>query len=220
MATKPTPKNTPADDPGAPALDITKIGTEKLHVPIVGLTPLIVSKFSEKAKRKMLDSQQGRKAIKEIRNPDADFEASMYRFNDGYGFPAVAFKLATVSAARLYGKDVTMRGLLQFMFFHGELSDVEGQVLVRLNGEPKMREDYVRLAGPSRGADLRYRAEFRDWSATLSITYVKSALSRESMLSLLDAGGLTVGVGEWRPERKGDFGTYTIDESRKVEVLP
>ena len=29
-----------------------------------------------------------------------------------------------------------------------------------------------------------------------------------------------VGVGEWRPEKKGDFGTYRVDVSRNVEVLP
>jgi hypothetical protein len=27
-----------------------------------------------------------------------------------------------------------------------------------------------------------------------------------------------VGVGEWRPERKGDFGTYTIDESKDIDI--
>ena len=39
------------------------------------------------------------------------------------------------------------------------------------------------------------------------------------MLSLIDAGGMGVGVGEWRPERDGDFGTYRVDPSRKVEVV-
>jgi len=205
--------------PEAPALQINKIGTEMIRVPIVGLTPLIVSKFSEKAKQKMLDAQQGRKSPKEHRNPQADYDESLYRLVDGYGFPAVAFKLATVSAARFYGKDVSMKSLLQFMFFQGELSDIEGQVLVRINGEPKMREDYVRLAGPSRGADLRYRAEFRDWSATLSVRYVTSSLSRESVISLIDAGGMGVGVGEWRPERKGDFGTYEVDPDGTVDIV-
>ena len=27
-----------------------------------------------------------------------------------------------------------------------------------------------------------------------------------------------VGVGEWRPEKKGDFGTYRIDDSRGIEL--
>jgi hypothetical protein len=199
-------------------LHITKIQTETLSVPIVGLTPLIVSRFTEKAKRKILDTQQGRRTPKEIRNPQADYEASLYRLNDGFGFPAAGFKEATVGAARFYGKDVKMTELRQFLWFFGEMSPVDGVGLVRIDGEPKMREDYVRTSGPSRGADLRYRGEFRDWKAVLRLAFVTSALSRDSVLSLIDAGGMGVGIGEWRPERRGEFGTYTIDETREVQV--
>jgi hypothetical protein len=69
------------------------------------------------------------------------------------------------------------------------------------------------------GTDLRYRAEFREWSAVLRVTLVSSALSRDSVLSLVDAGGLGVGVGEWRPERRGENGTYGLDPDRDVEVI-
>lgn len=204
--------------PDEPVLAIHRIATETLHVPIVGTAALIVSKFSEKAKRKILGSQQGQRMPKEVRDPDADYEASMYRFSDGYGFPANAFKLCTVGAARFYGRDVKMTDLRQFLWFEGDWSDVEGLKLTRIEGEPKMREDYVRLAGPSRGTDLRYRAEFREWRALLRVRYAKSCLSRESVLSLIDAGGMGIGVGEWRPEHKGDFGTFTIDEAENVRV--
>jgi hypothetical protein len=114
---------------------------------------------------------------------------------------------------------VSMTAVKQFLFVHGEHSDTEGQALVPIVGEPKMREDVVRLGGASRSADLRYRAEFREWSAVLRITYVKSCLARGAVLSLLDAGGLGVGVGEWRPQHDGPFGTYAIDTDKDVEVV-
>lgn len=82
-----------------------------------------------------------------------------------------------------------------------------------------MREDVVRLGGPSRSADLRYRPEFPEWRTALEVTYVKSSLTRESLLSLVDAGGMGIGIGEWRPEKRGEFGTYQVDASREVEVL-
>ena len=203
-----------------PAIHIAKIASETLHVPIIGTTPLIVSRFSEKAKRKMLDAQQGRRSPREARDPEAEYLASLYRLGDGYGFPAVGFKAATVGAARFYGKDVKMTELRQFLWFTGQMADNADQPLVPIIGEPKMREDYVRLAGASRSADLRYRGEFTDWRAVLVITYVQSSLSRESVLSLVDAGGMGVGVGEWRPERRGDFGTYRVDEDAEIQVNP
>jgi len=211
------------DEPAAPAapIEITRIGTETLIVPIVGTTPLIVSRFSEKARHAMLAPQIGERPPKQKRDPNAEFEAAQYRLDDGgYGMPAVAFKKATVGAARYYGKSLTMRELRQMLFIKGERSKQDGQQLVRIESEPPtMREDVVRLAGQSRSADLRYRPEFTEWTATLEVIYVTSALSQGSVLSLITAGGFGVGVGEWRPEREGEFGTYEIVDESKVESI-
>lgn len=201
------------------AIHIDKIASETVRVPITGTMPLIVHNFSEKSKRQMLDAQQGRKKVKQVRDPEAEYEAAFYRTKDGYGFPVTAFKAATVGAARFYGKDVKMTELRQFMFMHGEISDNDPQALVPIVGTPRMREDVVRLGGPSRSADLRYRPEFPEWSTVLVVTYVTTSLSRESVLSLIDAGGMGIGVGEWRPEKRGEFGTYAIDQTRDVEVV-
>jgi hypothetical protein len=208
-------------DDGQIALDA--IAAETLSVPIIGTTELIQSRFSEKAKRQMLDAMQGRKTPKAPKDPQAEYEAAFYRLAkprrgvaSAFGIPVMAFKQATVGAARFYGKDVSMVSLKQSVFMRGEMG-VDGIPLTRITGEPRMREDVVRL-GRS-GTDLRYRPGFPEWSCTLTVTYVTAALTRGSLLSLIDAGGMGVGVQEWRPERNGDFGTYRIDPDRKVEVV-
>ncbi|WP_432678083.1 hypothetical protein ACRAJ3_25325 [Rhodococcus pyridinivorans] len=200
-------------------IQIARIDAETLQVPIIGTSPLIVHRWSHKAKQQMLDAQQGKKKVKEIRDPQADYESSLYRIasDDGvkYGFPVLGFKAATISAARFYGKTITMTQLRQFMFFRGVMTELDTQQLVEIHGEPQMREDVVRVG---MGTDLRYRAMFPQWSATLNVTFVSSALDRSSVLSLIDAGGMGVGVGEWRPQKNGEFGTYQIDETRDIEV--
>lgn len=213
------PSNTTKPAEGtASQVQIDKIGTETLLVPIVGTTPLIVHRFSEKAKRQMLDNMQGRKAPKEIKDPEAEYEASFYRLKDGsYGFPVLAFKAATIGGARFYPRNaITMTALRQFVFFRGEAGE-DGQSMARIEGEPTMREDVVRVGRG--GTDLRYRGQFTEWTTRLEVIYVPSALTRGSILSLIDAGGLGVGVGEWRPERDGEFGTYRIDPTKDVEVV-
>lgn len=198
-------------------VQIDRIDAETISVPLRGTAPLVVHRFSEKAKQQMLDNMQGRKTPKKNKDPQAEYEAAFYRMkDDGYGFPAVAFKQATVGGARFYGKDVTMTALKQCMFFRGEPGQ-NGLQLFRITGEPHMREDVVRVGRG--GTDLRYRPEFPEWSTIVIVTYVTSALTRSSVLSLIDAGGMGVGVGEWRPEKDGDFGTYQIDPTRDVEVL-
>jgi hypothetical protein len=196
---------------------ISRIATETILVPIVGTSPLITHKFSEKAKRTMLDAMQGRKTPKEPKDPEREYRDAAYRLDDeGYGIPCIAFKSATVSAARFFGKSVTMVGLRQTIFMAGEFSKIEGMMLARISGMPEMREDVVRVSNG--GTDLRYRPCWNEWSTTLEVTYVKSMLTFDSVLSLVEAGGLGVGVGEWRPERKGEYGTYMIDELQEIKV--
>lgn len=206
-------------------LQIKRIGRKTIELPIVGTSPLIVHNFSEKSKRQMLESMQGIKSPKKIRDPEADYESGFYRIETAkgekqrYGFPALGFKAATIGAARYYGKDVKMTELKQFLFFEGVLTPADNQPLVEIFGEPTMREDIVRLAGPTRPADLRYRPQFENWTATLRILFVDNCISLDSVLALVDAGGLGVGVGEWRAEKKGLFGSFTIDDSREMKVI-
>lgn len=201
-----------------PQVAISRIDAETLEVPIIGTAPLIMHNWSEKAKRMMLDNMQGRRSPKEPKDPEAEYESAFYRTDEGgNGFPVLAFKAATVEASRFYGKTVTKVGLRQTLFFNGIYSKKCNQSLFAITGEARMREDVVRV-GMS-GTDLRYRPEFPEWSTVLTVTFVTSSLTRDSVLSLIDAGGLGTGVGEWRPEKDGDFGTYRIDPTREVKVI-
>lgn len=202
----------------AASVVIPKVQASTLRIYLRGTSPLIVHKFSQKAKQTMLDNMQGNKQPKQPRDPDADYQASLYLHDDGQpGLPILAFKAATVSAARLFDKSVTMTMLRQALFFTAEWSNAEQVQLVRIEGEHRMREDVVRVGNG--GTDLRYRAMFPEWTTSVDVTFVRSQLSRESVLALIDAAGMGVGVGEWRPEKSGDFGCFTVDESREVEVL-
>lgn len=190
------------------AVRLDRLSRAVAVVTVKGTAPLIMHRFDEKAKRMMLDAQQSKaKPKKAAKDPDADYQASMYRLPDGgYGMPAVAFKAATVGAARFFDKKaVNMTMLRNALFFLGE----GPEQLVPIEGAPEMREDVVRVGMGT--ADLRYRAMFREWTATLTIVYLPTAISQESVIALVDAGGMS-GVGEWRPGKAatGSYGTYEV----------
>lgn len=204
--------------PETAAIQVDELAAEHLLIPIVGTSPLIVHRFSEKARKQMLDAMQGKKNLKQPKNPETEYQDAFYRTKDnaGYGFPVTAFKQATVAGARFYGKSVTMTALRSSVFFKGEIG-ADGQSIAILDGTPHMREDAVTVG--RNGRDLRYRPQFDEWTTTLEVIYVTSMLTRGSLLSLIEAGGLGVGVGDWRPEKNGEFGTYAIDKTRDIKVL-
>ena len=193
---------------------IPRLKSVSALVPLVGTSPLIVHKWSEKAKRQMLDAQQGKKHAKQIRDPKADYESSLYHTADGgFGFPVIAFKAAFVRAGKLMG--VKMTDARQCIFVRGDAADDNSQELAPIDGTPTMREDMVRVGT---GTDLRYRAQFLKWRTVLKVKFYPNLISQESLLSLIEFGGETVGIGEWRPEKNGEFGTYRIDDTKNVEV--
>lgn len=197
-------------------ITLQKLDKRHAIIPIKGLTPLIVHKFGEKERSKMRDLQQQKTRKKrEPKDPMAEYEASMYTFEDGgYGFPAVGFKSAIVAGARFF-EGFTMVSMKTAVHVLGDPSNQ----LVRIEGEPKMREDTVRLA--TGVSDLRYRAEFWPWRAQLEVVYIANVISLEALVNLTNAGGMC-GVGEWRPSAPksltGLFGTFEVEESEVADT--
>lgn len=180
-----------------------RIDVRRISVRIVGDSPLITHAWSTKAKQMMLDKQmkKGTQA-KEAKDPERDYEESLYRLTDGRcGFPAVGVKAAAIRGAKALGMVMSDTRAA----FH-----VEGDLLP-INGEPRMREDMVRIGMGT--ADIRYRGEFVDWSIDLPITYNARMVSAEQIVAMLDAGGFGTGIGEWRPEKDGQFGRFHVGAS-------
>lgn len=212
-------------------VEIKPIEMKVVEVTLIGDTPLIMHAWSEKAKRMILEAQQGKAKgkKKEIKNPVDDFIQSMYwltgmpdttgknekeceelfeqAIQNGakLGFPITAFKQAAISAAYRSGyvKDkMTLRGVF---FIETDYNDM---VLIE-SDTPIMREDMVRIGMGT--ADIRYRAEFRNWKCTFRLKYnANGGFSLENILNIINAGGLVCGVGEWRTERDGDFGRFHV----------
>lgn len=175
---------------------------------IEGTSPLIVHKFSEKAKGMIEDKQQKKsKGGRELRDPEADYRGGMYLLKDGvrYGFPSGAFKAAMVRAGEQLEWKMTQ---LKVRFFI--VADDKETNLVEIIGEPRMRTDMVRIGMGT--ADVRYRPEFPEWSAILRIQYNSKGISAEQLTELLALAGFSVGIGEWRPGKAatGTFGTWKL----------
>lgn len=195
-------------------IEIPAIELKTVQLKLIGDSPLIVHAWSEKAKKMILDKQMKKATSgKEAKDPFMDFCESLYWLTDmpekptmddvvnaKFGFPTLAFKAAAIDAGFQQGvlvKKTTARGAFRVI---GEMAVIEGI--------PTMREDMVRIGMGT--ADIRYRGEFKTWSTTLTITYNPKAISLEQIVNLLNMGGFSNGVGEWRPSKDGSYGTFHV----------
>lgn len=180
---------------------------QMLTVTIEGTAPLICHQWSEKAKKMIKDKQAGeKKKVRELRNPEEEYKSSYYKNSNGeIAFPALCIKQAMVNAARNI-EGVTMTILRGSIFVKG---DHLGLITVDYKSE-RMREDMVRLGGMSNPADIRYRGELSDWSMKIVIEHNADVISAPMVLNLLNTAGFACGLGEWRPEKNGDKGTFRV----------
>lgn len=77
-----------------------------------------------------------------------------------------------------------------------------------------MREDMVRVGMGT--ADLRYRPEFSEWRTKILVRYNTNVLSEAQILNLLNVAGFAVGVGEWRPEKDGQYGMFHVATDKEA----
>jgi|TARA_R110001599_G_scaffold224080_2_gene423242 hypothetical protein len=189
----------------------------ELHLKVTGHSGLICHHFSDKSRKQIEDVQaKVAKGPKEARDPQAEYEGAFYKLEGGgYGFPCSGFKKSAIRAAKMLD-GVNMTDARQMFFVEADDRDTTGVDCVRIEGTPEMRTDTVRL---SKGvADLRYRPEFRDWSCTLKISYDEDLISGSQLVNLFSRAGLQVGVGDWRPEKDGDFGRFVIGEQQALDA--
>ena len=184
---------------GAIVIPTMEIGM--MTVTLIGDSPLLCHRFSEKARKIMLDKQMGKaSAGREKKDPQKDYEESLYKHPDGgYGFPTVALKACAVRAAKAVG--IAMTDARAAFHIPGEL--------VKIKGKPRMHEVVVRIPGTT---DIRHRGEFEKWSVDLTIRYNARALTPAQIVNLFNVGGFGTGVGEWRPERNGQHGMFHVKE--------
>lgn len=209
----------PTKTPTVERVDIPRLEIERFQLRLVGITPLISNKWSEKAREQMrLKQQKKAKVPKSAKEPWRDFLDSMYWISPRpadvpenadlslytFGFPVIAFKAAAVTAAM----DADLKMTQARRSFR--VDPLEGGELVAIEGTPpEMREDMVRVGMGV--ADLRYRGAFREWAVTLDISYnSRGLLSKAQIVNLFNVAGFAVGIGEWRNEKDGIYGAFRV----------
>ena len=183
---------------------------QNISTTIIGTAPLIFHKWSEKAIQ-MIQAKQA-KAInagkRETRNPQEEYEESFYKDSNGkIAFPALCIKQTMVNATRSV-TGLTMTLLRGGIFIVG---DKDGLIPVKY-GTKEMRTDMVRVGMGV--ADVRYRGQVKDWSMHFLIKFNADLFSPDQVLNLLNTAGFSCGLGEWRPERNGDFGTFEVEKTK------
>jgi len=179
-----------------------------IHVEIRGVTPLLIHRFGEEAEQ----SKQTRNVMVETRDPRKEAEKVAYVAKDGtFYFSAAAIPGAMGSA----GSNHKMKGSRKSLrYVVPSAVRMTGDTVTILNGHGPatgFEVDARPVTIPAtKGRVMRYRPRFDQWGAEFDLLINETQLTVENAHKLLTEAGESIGIGDFRPEKRGPFGTFRV----------
>lgn len=201
-------------------ISVMEINTGRMEIFIVGTTPLICNRMSSKVHQELLLPRGKKTAADKAstlkHDPLAEFRASPYVLPDDTD-PTLIAGLATWFKRSMMSAALDMPGAKKTQI--GRLTWVEGQ-RVPVWGVPQIFSAVTRSADMNRTPDVRTRCIIPQWACSVTIGFVKPILREKSILNLLAAAGVTIGVGDWRNEKgSANYGSYRLASHDDPEYL-
>jgi hypothetical protein len=204
--------------PDSEITDILKVTTGSFDCCLVGTSGLVLNRMSEKAKHELL-MPKGRKtateralSLKHI--PIDEYRASAYTLKEG---PTLLALMSTAFKGALRSAALDMPGAKKAQI--GRLTYIEGD-MVGIYGVPKLFMAIVRSADMNKTPDVRTRAIVPQWACQLRVTFVQPLIRAQAVANLLAAAGITIGVGDGRPEKGAmSYGQFKIVDRDDPEFL-
>ncbi len=174
-----------------------------IELEIEGVSPLLLH---NPAGMRPPNATLARKNIPEV---EVEAEAGTYRMPDGQlALPTPAFRSCLVSGGkgRRFGKTAATTIIKGAVFAADEMTP-----LFDPDGTPAHTfEIDMRRAVVQRAAVVRARPKLPKWAATIRFEIDDEFISETQVREVLAIGGRTIGVGDYRPEKAGPFGRFTL----------
>lgn len=186
------------------------------NVSIKGLTPFLQCRFSEEAS---VESST-RRVVVDRGTPRQQAEKLMYRDAAGkYYFPSTCICRCIAEAGRnhkMKGSRSSARYVVPAAIM------VPSETIILNNGDGRPAKDFEVDSRPvsipsTKGRVMRHRPRFDEWSATFALRVNDNILPSDFIKQLLDEAGLCVGIGDFRPQRSGPFGTFTVTKWEELK---
>lgn len=179
-----------------------------IEVEIKGVTPYLMHKFGEEAEQ----GKTSRRIMVECATPREAAEKVAYKDKDGtFYFNSFAI-IGCLGGAGANHKMKGSRKSLRFVVPSAVRMEAEKIVLLNGAGPAKDFEvDSRPVTIPAtKGRVMRHRPRFDCWGAKFRIKLNENLLAEEQLHTLLTEGGESIGIGDFRPEKRGPFGTFRV----------
>lgn len=196
----------------------------EIEICLIGSSPLIFNAVSLKAMQALLLPERktrSQQAATLKHDPLQEYRDSVYRARDDVNaltrleFPAPACKGVLRECAVDLPSEVTKAQV-------GRLTWVKGY-RVPVWGVPQLIMSVVRNSDINHVPDVRTRAILPEWAMRINIQYINPIITERVLSALLQFGGMTIGLGDWRQQKgsgsHGQFELCDADDPRFQRIV-
>src|SRR3990167_9330720 len=186
-----------------------------ITVEIRGITPLLIHRFGEDSEQK---GNTRRVEIKRA-GPREEATKNAYIAKDGTFYFSAASIPGTMKNAGSNHKSVGSRKSLRYVVPAAVSMMVDGVTILNGKGPAKAFEvDSRPVTIPAtKGRIMRQRPRFEQWGAAFELCVDDNLLSPEMAHTLLSEAGQSIGIGDFRPEKRGPFGRFHVTKWEEAE---
>jgi hypothetical protein len=159
---------------------------------------------------------QSVKTQRKIPTPEEEARAGLYRRDGVLFLPTIAFRNSLISAGtgKKIGKMSAIKALSAGVFNLVPRIELRDPATGKTLAETAYSIFICRVVLKNRGtavAVMRSRPEIAGWTCDLPLQIDTDFITAEQVLELFGLGGRMIGVGDWRPEKKGAYGRYKAE---------
>jgi len=181
--------------------------TEKINVIIEGSTPILFNRFRDVAIEGKSKKITGARA-------ESNISDKLYLIDDKTHLPSVYIKNCIVEAGKQF--KIIGKGKSTYSKIVASTVDISPFMI-----EMDVKDfDIFRISAVNpmtKGRMMTERPKYDKWKASFQIILNDPAVPISVMNEILDHAGKYVGIGDWRPEKKGMFGKFMVIEFKTIK---
>ena len=171
-----------------------------IEVEVAGVSPLLMNRFRDA-------EIEGKSKRRTGAIEDKNLEDKLYLVNGKPQIPGVYFRNSLVEAAKQF--KISGKGKSTYSKLAGSVVNIKEEYIEITPGT--YTEYRIAAVNPmTKGRMMVSRPRFDKWGGRFHVEIMDDALPIGVVNEILAHAGMYVGVGDWRPDKKGTFGKFML----------
>jgi len=179
---------------------------KEYNVKIKGTTPLLFNKFAPDSIKSQVKKRSGAVGKKDVKD-------KLYLTTKGKVYtPSTHLLGMLINAGKQF--KIQGKGKSTYSKLIGSSVEVNPDVIEHIKQE--WEEFTISAVNPStRGRMMVTRPMMNSWELAFRLKFTDD-IPEDVMKNIIDYGGQYVGIGDWRPDKKGKYGKFIVTEFIEV----